>query len=256
MAFAAFLASSPAGASAGNAHTAAAGIKDVPITVLSDSSDGGQYIWDEQLAKDPTDPTYSDITVLSGAARFKWTWPGDGTQASHNVKMKVGVNYFTKKPFSTPGLNFFNGKGSGSPFTNDSGADVTWPTKSNGGVDGWVPTKAGTYYLFCSQHSGMYMRVIVKPLVGSASTKRALRTGTRGVSTSFTSAAATKSSLKLVLCKNGKCSKTKTIASKAYNVRKGSNTLKLQTKGLEKGSYRLLVTTNGNVVVAKFSVKG
>jgi hypothetical protein len=256
LAIAALIVSAPASASAGNAHAASAAIKDYPITLLSESSDGGVYIWDAQLDKDPTDPTYSDITVLSGAARFKWTWPGEGTQASHNVKMKVGVNYLTNKPFSTPGLDFFKGKGSGSPITNNSGADITWPTLSNGGVNGWVPTKAGTYYLFCSQHTSMYMRVIVKPLVGSASTKRSLRKGTRGVSASFTSAAASRSSLKLVLCKNGKCSKTKTIASKSFNVRAGRNTLKLPTKGLAKGSYRLLVTTNGNVVVAKFAVKG
>ena len=256
LAVTALVASASASAANDTAHAASAPVKDYAITVLSDSSDGGQYIWDSQLDKDPTDPTYSDVTVLSGAARFKWTWPGEGVQASHNVKMKVGENFLTKKPFSTPGLDFFKGKGSGSPITNNSGADITWPTKDNGGVNGWVPTKGGTYYLFCSQHTSMYMRVVVKPLVGSASTKRSVRAGTRGVSTSFISAAASSGTLKLVLCKNGTCTKTKTIASKAFNLHKGNNKLKLQTKALAKGNYHLLITTNSDVVAAKLSVKG
>jgi hypothetical protein len=242
-------------ASAHPAH-AASGIADFNISVLSDGSDAGYYVWDAQLAKDPTDPTYNNVSVLSGSTRFFWTWPAGGG-SSHNVKLKVGVNFLTKKPFSTPGVDFFGGKGSGSPFTNDTGSDVTWPTRSNGGVNGWVPTKAGTYYLFCSQHSGMYMRVMVKSLVSKVSAKqKTLRAGARSVGSSVSAATATTASAQIVLCTNSSCSKSKKIAAKQVSLKQGSNSVNVATKALSKGRYELRVISNGNVTSSQFTVKG
>jgi len=241
-------------ASAQPAH-AASTITDFNISIISDGSDAGYYVWDSQLSKDPTDPTYSDVSVLSGSTRFFWTWPGTGG-SSHNVKLKVGVNFLTKKPFSTPGLEFFNGRGSGSPFTNNSGSDITWPTQSNGGVNGWVPTKAGTYYLFCSQHSGMYMRVMVKSLVSKVAAKRkSLRAGSRVVSSTVTAATPTNASAQVVLCRNRSCSKARKVASKQVALKQGSNAVNLPTRRLAKGRYQLRVISNGNVTSTTFDVK-
>lgn len=240
-------------ASAKPARASAVAVKDLNILVTSDGSDAGYYVWDAQLDKDFTDPAYYDISVLSGSTRFTWTWPSGGG-SSHNVKLKTGSNFFTGKPFSTPGVSFFGTKGSGSPFTNNTGEDFTWPTKANGGVDGWVPTKAGTYHLICSQHSAMYMRVIVKGLIAKAktSTRRGtVKAGTKALTTAVTANAASTASVRLVACSNRSCSKVKGIATKTSTLRKGSNGVKLSLRrGLKPGRYQVQVVSNGNVVKA------
>ena len=243
-------------ASAPPAH--AASIKTIDISVTSDGSDAGYYVWEDQLLKDSTDPTYYDLVVRSGSARIFWTWPAGGG-SSHNVKMKTGINYATNKPYSTPGLSFFNGKGSGSPFTNNSGSDFNWPTKQHGGVNGWVPSKAGSYYLFCSQHSAMFMKVIVKGFATklAAETKRGIvKSGSKAMYAKVTAAAPVKATVKVVQCKNSSCSKGSAAYAKAVNLRKGTNRLKLGFKsGLAVGRYQVQVITPAETLRSAFAVK-
>ena len=227
-----------AGATTASSATAT---KSVEVVLYADCADCGDYTWLAQLDKIESDPGYNNLNVHSGDTKIFFTWPAEGV-AEHNVRLKARL--------STPGLTFPVGTGSGSPFKNIEPTDFTWPEA------GWTPDKKGTYYLYCSQHSAMFMRVIVKPLVAKVKPARtSVRAGTRSIVSTVTADSATRATAKIVLCKNSSCSKTRVIASKAVSFHAGSNRLSVATRRLAAGRYQLRVLVGKDTTSSAFTVK-
>jgi len=237
--FAAF--SFSAGQAGATTASSAAATKSVEVTMISDCSDCGEYIWLAKLDKIDSDPGYNNLNVHSGDTKIFFIWPALGG-AEHNVKLKARL--------STPGLSFPVGTGSASPFKNIEPTDFTWPEA------GWTPEKKGTYFLYCSQHSAMFMRVIVKPLVAKVKPARtSVRAGTRSIVSTVTADSATPGTAKIVLCKNSSCSKIRVIASKAVRFHSGSNRLSVATRRLAAGRYQLRVLVGKDTTSSAFTVK-
>lgn len=214
----------------------AAAVQDLDVSLVGDENDG-QYAWDGM--KDPWIKDADAIFVNSGSTRFFFVWPP--SNGSHDVKLRASQ--------STPGLSFPNSV----LHQNYGTEDERWPSA------GWLPVKAGTYQLYCSKHTGMKMRVIVKAQlarIGAKTNRGTVRRGTKVVTGVVVTNSSVRARLKVVLCTNRSCSRSRDAYNRVLDLRSGRSEIRLPLRsGLGPGSYRFQVLTAALNLNSAFSVK-
>lgn len=220
---------------AGAKPAKAAAVADIDVSLLGDENDGN-YFWEGQ--KEAWEKDADALSVQSGQARIFFVWPPNN--GSHDVKLR--------KSQSTPGLTF--------PVSvlhqNYGTEDERWP------AGGWKPGKAGTYALYCSKHTGMKMRVIVKGFASrlAPETKRGtVKRGAKAVYSNVRANVPARATVRMVACRNSSCSSSRGIYRKDFNLRAGNNRLRLGlASGLAPGRYQVQVVTQAETLRSGFVV--
>ena len=220
---------------AGAVPAAAAALEEIDVSLIGDENDGS-YAWDGM--KDPWEKDADALFVDSGAKRIFFVWPANN--GSHDVKLRAST--------STPGVTF----PASSLFHNYGPDDWRWPTA------GWVPVKAGTYRLYCSKHTSMKMRLIVRAQlarIGAKTSRGKVRRGSKAITGVVVTNNAVRARVKVSLCANRSCSRVRNAYDRVHNLRKGRSELRLAFRsGLGPGNYRMRVETPALSLNSPFSV--